>query len=159
MKSNRKRILAILTAGLLVASSSAVYAAQLPQEAPSLVSSSSSSNSYNLGGNVTAGNYTLTSNKFSAEFFGTVFGTDVQFRIKIIDYKVEMETGTGTNEFTTIDSGTVQDYNAYRVSTDCNVSLKPGQRIRVTVRISAPAFHGYQYVGDAGATEVFYYNL
>lgn len=152
MITNRKRIAALLAAGILAATTSAVYGAQLPQDTNSVAASSSSESLYM---NITETSHQLTPTRFTASYEGS--GSH-QFRTMNSTVTIEREVGMNTSKFETV---AVRQYGSapYYISVDESISLNPGERLRVTISSRASVFDGYEYVGDVFGYEEFIYTL
>ena len=158
MTKKIKRGLALFAAGVLLTSSAAAYAAQLPNEnaaAPAL----SSSSQQELGVSIELISYTLTSDRIQASFHATPttgMGS-LQFRAANYHVLVETEDGADTSSFQTVVDK--QQFNGSSFDLDEAISIEKGERVRVRLTVSGSAFYGYTYVGDATGTQDFYFTL
>ena len=158
MTKKIKRGLALFAAGVLLTSSAAAYAAQLPNEnaaAPAL----SSSSQQELGVSIGLSSYTLTADRIQASFEVAPIGTGyLQFRAANYHVLVETETGAGTSTYqTVVDEDQGGSPNHFDL--DEAISIEEGARVHVRLTVSGPAFYGYTYVGDATGTQDFYFTL
>lgn len=155
MITNRKRIVALLAAGILAATTSAVYGAQLPQD--TTLSLPSSSGSHDLSMGISEGSHELTSTRFVANYYAHPNGDSIQLRAMNSTVVLEREMGAGSSNYQKI--GEYTHSEPYNIPVDQAISLEPGETLRVTVNASGPAFYGYNYVGGCSASRVFYYTL
>lgn len=152
---NRKRLVALLAAGILASSSSAAFAAQLPQ-GEAAVTAPYSSSQYAM--NITEKSHTLTSRRFVAEFDARSPG--YQFREMTGTIVLDREVGMGTSSYQRIGEFRAKTNGSpYQLLIDEAISLNPGERLRVTVRAEAYAFEGYIPVGLASGSQTFYFTL
>ncbi len=155
MKKHLKKGIAILAAGVLLTSSAAAYAAQLPDESAKapLVSSSSE---YSYNAEIKLIEYTMSSSRIVAKFNTSLYAEgSVQFRNVFYTYVVEQESSPNSSDFVTISEG--NGYGFGGLTVDQAISVNPGQRIRIRVSASAPAFDGYEPIGSATDSEDFYF--
>ena len=157
MTKKIKRGLALFAAGVLLTSSAAAYAAQLPNEnaaAPAL----SSSSQQEFGVSIELSSYTLTADRIQASFHATPTGMDsLQFRLADYHVLVETENGADTSSFQTVVDK--QQYSGSSFDLDEAISIEKGERVHVRLTVSGPAFYGYSPVGDATGTQDFYFTL
>lgn len=155
MKNKMKRTVAFLSAAILAATTSAVYAAQLPQDAALSVPSSSSG--YDLSMRISETSHQLVSTRFVASYYAHPTGDSIQLRAMNTTVVLEREVGIGSSNYQKI--GEYAYNGPYYIEVNEAISLEPGERLRVTVSASGPAFYGYTYVGESSATQVFTYTL
>lgn len=158
MTKKIKRGLALLAAGVLLTSSAAAYAAQLPNgnETGALAPASSQ---LELGVDIKLTSHKLTADRVRASFYVRPTGMDsLQFRSANYHVLVETETGAGTGIYQTVvdeDQGGSPRY----FDLDEAISIEEGARVHVRLTVSGLAFLGYTPVGDAEGTQDFYFTL
>lgn len=157
MKKQLKKGIAILTAGVLLTTSAAAYAAQLPGEngkEPLL----SSSSGYNASATIELDSYQLTSDRIIVDCDFKLGGYDVQYRSSSYNYFIEVEEGPGTSNFVKVyennGAGLVPG-----IRIDQPISIKEGERVHVQVYLVGYAFHGYTPVGHPSDKKDFYFML
>lgn len=157
MKKQFKKGLAVLAAGVLLTTSAAVYAAQLPGE--NTQEPLSSSSQVELDMDIRMNHYELTSDRIYAGFTVKPIGMrDIQFKTTTYNFRVEVENGSGSSNFETVMDGVVVG-SPYSVVLDQPISIEKGERVHVTLEASAPAFLGYSIIGTASGTRDYYFTL
>lgn len=158
MTKKIKRGLALLAAGVLLTSSAAAYAAQLPNgnETGALAPASSQ---LELGVDINLRFHTLTADRIHALFYVRPTGMDsLQFRYANYHVLVETETGAGTGIYrTVVDEDQGDSPNAFEL--DEAISIEEGARVHVRLTVSGRVFLGYTPVGNAEGTQDFYFTL
>ena len=158
MKKQLKKGIALLAAGVLLTTSAAAYAAQLPDRNEAPVPAYSSSQQ-ELSVSIGLSSYTLTADRIYAQFEVTPTGMrDLQFRAASYDVLVEVEDGADTSNFVPVLSGPQQGSPRY-YTLDQPISINKGERVHVRLTASGLAFLGYTPIGDATGTEDFYFTL
>lgn len=158
MKRQLKKGIALLTAGILLTTSAAAYAAQLPGETTAGFSIPSSSQQ-EIGLNVTLKSYELTTDKISMGFGVRPVGDGgLQLRISQWDVLVEQENAQPDGAVTLWE--VQNDYSEpYGYGFTIPVSLPKGARIHVRATARATVFLGYTPVGNPSTTVDYYFTV
>lgn len=158
MKKQLKKGIALLAAGVLLTTSAAAYAAQLPNENEVSIPPSTSSEQA-FGVSIGLSSYTLTPDRLYAQFSVAPTGMrDIQFRYASYYVLVEVEDGVGTSNYVPVLNGQQSGSpNSYVL--DQPIFINKGERVHVQLTASGPVFLGYTQVGGATGTEDFYFTL
>lgn len=159
MKKQLKKGIALLAAGVLLTTSAAAYAAQLPSTAPPVVPVPSSSGyQYNISTSV--GNYTLTPDSIKVQFNISLSAShSIQFRNVDYEYQVETEDGVSTSNFVPVVNGNGSAHGINGFTMEKPISIRKGQSVHIRVKATAYAFLGYTPVGTPSNTQDFYFTL
>ena len=159
MKKQVKKGIALLAAGILLTTSAAAYAAQLPSTAPAVVPVPSSSG-YQYCVSTSVGDYTLTPDSIKAQFNVSLSASHgIQFRNVYYEYQVETEDGVDTSNFIPVLNSNGSAYGLNGFTMEQPISIRKGQRVHVRVTATAYAFLGYTPVGSPSNTQDFYFTL
>ena len=152
MKKTLKKGISLLAAGVLLTTSAAAYAAQLPEEGAAPLSVSSSSQ-VELKTEITMESYTLTADRLAFTLYANP--TIGQFRRTEFTVTVQKENGVGTSNFVPVGEGYFKQSGPKNFYLDEALSIQPGERVIIYVSASGEAFDGYNYVGTAYGSNEF----
>lgn len=151
-----KKSIALLAAVTLLTASSAVYAAQVPSgDVDSQLVAANSARS--LGASITLDNYDITGSTLTASFYGYPSGG--QFRAAKYTVTAEQEDVPGSSIFYPAGECTVDQLGANYITVKKSFYTVQGARVRITVSVTGDAFNGYNYIGQASGSQVFYFTM
>lgn len=153
MKKQVKKLFALLTAGMVLLSSSAVYAAQSPQIAATAAPFASSTSC-----SIDVISYDVYLGYLRASFYPSC-SEGSRFRALSYSYIVEQESGAGSNRFVYVTSGEAASADYYApIPISAYTNPKEGERIRVRMTMKCSVFNGNAYIKDFNETREFYFD-